>query len=121
MFGIFKKKPPRVMTREEEEEEIMLRLTFPEVFARKDDYKSVHGIDIEEEIRAVMRAELDARRKEQEAEEIIRRLKGQFPPNVMEDLEYFLSDRFRLKKYLQMTDEEIDNYDRRRRSGRDNP
>jgi hypothetical protein len=63
IFNIFKKKPLRVMTEEEEAEEIMLRLTFPEVFSRMNEgtYRSVGGLDIEQEIRNILRAELDAR------------------------------------------------------------
>jgi hypothetical protein len=62
MFNIFKKKP-RKMTEEEEAEEIMLRLTFPGPFHNIKEIKPTFGIDFEDEIRQVMRAELDARQR----------------------------------------------------------
>lgn len=50
------------MTEEEEAEEIILRLTFPEAFSESEKIKARHGLDMEEELRTILRAELDARR-----------------------------------------------------------
>ena len=43
------------------DEEILFRLMFPDAFSQIEEMKSIHGLDLTDEIHATMRAEYNAR------------------------------------------------------------